>query len=133
MKIKYYKNINSILKGLLGYIAYIIIFPSWLSPLLHKMRGVKINNIFEVYIAQGVIIDSLFPELVTIGEGVYLTRHVKIICHINYTKQIQQIINKENTTGKVIICNGAFIGVGSVNTPIFLQRINRKLAEPSLL
>jgi hypothetical protein len=68
----------------------------WLSPLLHKIRGVRIENIFNGYIAPNVLLDSLFPELIMIEEDVYLTRGVKVICHFNSTDSIKKIIGKES-------------------------------------
>lgn len=73
-KNRYHKSVKFVFKSLLGYMAYAVIYPTWLSPLLHKIRGVRIENIFNVYIAPNVLLDSLFPELITIEEDVYLTR-----------------------------------------------------------
>ncbi len=87
---KYFTSISFIMKGLLGYMAYCAPYPVWLSPLLHKIRGVRIANVFDVYIAPNVVIDSLFPELVTIEEDVYLTRGVKVITHFNPTESIKK-------------------------------------------
>ncbi|MBN1115265.1 MAG: acyltransferase [Oligoflexia bacterium] len=117
MKIKYFSSVKFIWKGMLGYVAYVSIFPAFLSPLINRLRGVKIKNIFKTYIAPNVLIDSLFPELVTIEDYVYITRGVKIICHTNYTPPIQKILNRENTTGPVHIKEGAFIGVNSIIMP----------------
>lgn len=114
---KYFKGIGFLLKGFLGYIAYIIIVPSWISPLIHKMRGVNIKNVFNVYIAPEVIIDSIYPEMVTLGDDVFLTRGVKLICHINYTDSLQRILKRSNTTGRIEIKEGAFIGVNSIILP----------------
>ena len=117
MKSKYYKNLNFIIKGILGYIEYITIFPLWLSPLLHRWRGVKIKNIHNIYIAPNVLIDSIFPEIVTIEDDVYLTRGVKIISHFNPTDAIKKILNKETLKGKVVLKQGAFIGVNAIILP----------------
>ena len=114
---RYFRSARFLWKGLLGYITYVIVFPSWLSPLMHKMRGVRINDIFKVYIAPNVIIDSLYPELTTIEDDVYITRGSKIICHINYTPPLQKIMGRENLTGSVRIKYGAFIGVGAIILP----------------
>ena len=117
MEIKYFRNFGYIYKGFLGFIAYITFFPSWLCPLINKLRGTKIKNVRNVYIAPNVIIDSIFPDLVTIEEEVYITRGVKIITHTNYTPPIQKIVGKENKLGKVHIMRGAFIGVNSIILP----------------
>jgi acetyltransferase-like isoleucine patch superfamily enzyme len=114
---KYFKSVSFICKSFLGFVAYIAIYPMWLSPLLHKLRGVKIQNAFNVYIAPTVLIDSLFPELVTIEEDVYLTRGVKIISHFNPTDSIKKIIGKETIKGEVVLKHGAFVGVNSIILP----------------
>lgn len=116
-KNRYFKSPGFIVKGLLGYLAYIAVYPMWLSPLLHKVRGVKIKNIFNVYIASDVVIDSIYPELITVEEDVYLTRGVKIISHFNPTDAIKKIIGKETLKGKVNIKKGSFIGVNSIILP----------------
>ena len=117
MKSKYYNSISFIIKGLCGYLAYIAIFPLWLSPLLHKWRGVKIKNIFNIYIAPNVLIDSIYPEMITIEEDVYLTRGVKIISHFNPTNSIKKLLNKETIKGEVVIREGCFIGVNAIILP----------------
>lgn len=117
MKIKYFRSSKFIFKGLLGYIAYIAIYPTWLCPLIHRIRGVKIKDVFNVYIAPNVVIDSIFPELITIEEDVYITRGVKIISHFNPTASIQRIWHKETIKDEVRIKKGAFIGVNSIILP----------------
>jgi acetyltransferase-like isoleucine patch superfamily enzyme len=112
-----YMTIKLFFKGVLGYLAFYSVFPSWLSPLLHKIRGVKIKNIFRVYIAYGVLIDSLYPEMVTIEDGVCLTRDSKILAHIIYTSAIQEITGKKNDVMPVRIEAGAFIGAGAIISP----------------
>lgn len=117
MTIKYFRSISSILKGLLGYLAYITVYPSSLAPLIHKIRGVKIRHVNKVYIAPNVLIDSIYPEMLTIEDHVYLTRGVKILCHINYTPPLQKLIGAENSVKPVRIGYGAFVGVNSIILP----------------
>ena len=117
MKVKYFIRLSYVLKGILGYIAYISIFPSFLSPFLHKIRGVKIQDIHRVYIAPGVLIDSIYPEVIEIADDVYLTRGVVILSHTNYTPPLQKLLKSENTVKSVKIGRGAFIGVNSIILP----------------
>jgi acetyltransferase-like isoleucine patch superfamily enzyme len=117
MRIKYFTNIGFLWKGLLSNIAYLSIYPAFLCPLIHKIRGVKIGSVFNVYIASNVIIDSLFPELVTVEDEVYITRGVKILSHYNPTPPQQEIIGKDTIKGSVHIRRGAFIGVSSILLP----------------
>ena len=117
MKIKYSRSFRFLYSSLLGYLSYFSILPYWLSPLLNKLRGVKINSIFNVYIAPFVLIDSLYPELVTIEDEVYLTRNVTILTHTNYTKPLQELLGRENSTGPVKIGYGTFVGIGATILP----------------
>ena len=117
MKIKYFHSLSFIYKGLLGYLAYVTVFPTFLCPLIHRLRGTKIKSIFNLYIAPTVLIDSIFPELVLLEEKVYITRGVKIITHFNPTPPQQKIIGRETITGGVHIKSGAFIGVSAIILP----------------
>lgn len=114
---RYFTNPFFIVKGLLSYIAYVCIAPPWLSAWLHKVRGVKIDNYKTVYIAPNVLLDSSFPEHITIGNYVYITRGAKIICHTAFTPLTQEIVGQEFTIGNVVIEEGAYIGVNAVILP----------------
>lgn len=110
------KNIRSGWKGLLGNIASYMFYPPFLIAWLHQLRGVKIKNIWSVFITFNVCIDNVFPELVTIGNDVWLTRNVTILAHYNPSetqrKWMGDLVCKE-----VIIEDGVFIGVNSVILP----------------
>lgn len=103
-------------KILLGTIAYYIGFPSFLIAFLHRLRGVKIKNIWRVYISYHVLIDSVHPEMVEIGEDVWLTREVKIISHFNPTPILKELWGGKRV-GVVKIDRGAFIGIGAIILP----------------
>jgi acetyltransferase-like isoleucine patch superfamily enzyme len=114
---KYFSSIDYLIKGVLGYIAYITIAPPWLSAWIHKKRGVKIQDYKTVYIAPNVVIDTSFPENVTIGNYVYITRGAKIICHTAFTPLTQKIVGVEYTVEDIVIEEGAYIGVNAVIMP----------------
>lgn len=113
----YFGSARFLLSGLLGYVAYVWILPPWFSAWIHKLRGVKIDNYKSVYIAPNVLIDTTFPERLTIGNGVYITRGAKILCHTAYTPMTQKIVGAECTVGDVYIADGAYIGVNCVVLP----------------
>ena len=113
----YLLNVKFLFKALLGYIAYISFFPTFLPAVLNKLRGVKIKYPFKTYIAPNVIIDTIFPELITIEEGVYITRGARILSHFNQTNGIAEIINKESIRKNVIIKKHAFIGINAIILP----------------
>jgi hypothetical protein len=67
----YFASFRFVFRGLLGYVAYIWIFPPWFSAWLHKARGVNIREFKTVYIAPNVLLDTNFPERLTIGNHVW--------------------------------------------------------------
>jgi acetyltransferase-like isoleucine patch superfamily enzyme len=117
VKSRYFRSAGFLLKGLLGYAAYIAFFPSFLAPLLHKARGVRIRHTRKVYIAPNVLLDSIFPEELTIEDDVYLTRGAKVLCHTNYTPPLQRLYGRENEVRPVLIRYGAFVGVNAIILP----------------
>ena len=116
-KSKYIRSISFLYKGLLGYIAYVTFAPLWLSALIHKWRGVKIVNFKNTYIAPNVILDSIFPEYISIEEEVYITRGARILTHFNPTDPQKIILDMESIVKPVLIKKGAFIGVNAIINP----------------
>ena len=104
-------------KALLGYGAYYLFFPMWLPALLNKWRGVKISDYRRVYVAPNVLIDSIYPEAVTIEDEVYLTRGTKVIAHFNPTNPIAEIIGVNSDVQPVKIGFGTFVGVNAIILP----------------
>jgi len=113
-RIRYDLKFNYIVKAILAYIAYITVWPQFLPALLNKWRGVNIPKPFKTYIAPNVVIDTLYPELVTIEEGVYVTRGVKILAHFNPTDGIAEIIGMDTVNKPVLIKKNAFLGVNCI-------------------
>jgi acetyltransferase-like isoleucine patch superfamily enzyme len=109
-------SLGDLYKTVMGLIAYHIPYPSFLSALLHKMRGVRIKNIWSVFIAYHVVIDSVHPEMVEIEEGAWLTREVKVLAHFNPTPLQREIFGGKKIE-RVKIGRGAFIGVGAIILP----------------
>lgn len=130
---RHFCNFIFLVKAVLGYLAYFSIFPTFISPFLHKARGVKINKIRDVYIAPTVLIDSLYPELLTIENNVYITRGVKILTHFNPTPPQQDIIGKESILGEVIIKSGAFIGISAIILPNVTVGVNALVAAGAVV
>lgn len=114
---KYFMSLSFLAKGLLGYAAYVSVIPPWLPAWLHKKRGVNIHNHRSVYIAPNVLIDTSFPELIEIQNNVYITRGAKIISHTSFTPLTQDIVGAEYVCGKVVLEEGAYIGVNAVILP----------------
>lgn len=104
------------IKAVLGSIASLIVFPPILIACIHKIRGVKIKSVNKIFISFNVTIDNVFPELVEIGEDVKLTRNVTILTHFHPTNTVAKIYG-EMITQKVVIEDGAFIGIGAIILP----------------
>lgn len=109
-------NWRFIWRGALGILAYHINFPHSLCIFLHRVRGVNIPNTKGMLIGGQVIIDSLYPELLTIEEGVYITRNCVILTHFKPTPYQAEKIGFMQK-GEVRIKKGAFIGIGSTILP----------------
>ena len=84
---------------------------------MHKTRGVRFNNYRTVYIAPNVLIDTSFPEQITIEDNVYVTRGAKIISHTSFTPLVQVEIGIEYTVGAVVLEEGSYIGVNAIVLP----------------
>lgn len=110
-------NPRFLYKAILGYLAYFAVFPQFLPALLNKMRGVRIEHFRKVIISPFVTIDSIYPELVEIEDGVYITRGCFVLSHFNPTDAISEIMEIDSFKRKVVIREGAFIGVNSVILP----------------
>lgn len=110
------KSLSHGLKGLLGNLASFMFYPPIIIAFVHKLRGVKIKNIRKIYISFNVCIDNVFPELVSIGEDVWITRNVVILAHFNPSESQKSNLG-EIICKKVVIEDGVFIGVNSVILP----------------
>jgi acetyltransferase-like isoleucine patch superfamily enzyme len=93
-------------------------FPYQVTVALHRLRGVKIGK--KSHVARGVVLDDRNPDLIEIGKGVAITSGVMILCHqrdlTNYRPGMyaMQCPFKE---GKVVIKDGAHIGIGAIVMP----------------
>ena len=73
------RTLKSILKGIwthtLSDIA-MFTFPYQVTTTIHRLRGVKIGK--HSHISRAVLLDDHNPELIEIGNGVFVTYGVKI-------------------------------------------------------
>jgi acetyltransferase-like isoleucine patch superfamily enzyme len=97
-------------------VAYYIPFPSILTAFIHRLRGVKFTKLSDVFIGYHVLIDSVNPEYVEIGEGVWFAREVKIVTHFNPTPLIKEFVGGRFVK-KVTIGKGALILLGAIILP----------------
>lgn len=121
MSIVEHRSAKSIVKGIwvrLLSILTMFTFPAQVTVALHRMRGVKIGR--QSHVARGVLLDDRNPELIEIGNGVAITSGVMILCHerdlTNY-KPGMYAMHCPFKEGKVVIKDGAHIGIGTIILP----------------
>ncbi len=115
------RSLFSILKGIWTHSLSILTqftFPYQVTVALHRLRGVKVGK--QSHIARGVILDDRNPELINIGNGVAITSGVIILCHerdLSFYKVGMYAMDCPFKEGKVVIKDGAHIGIGSIILP----------------
>jgi acetyltransferase-like isoleucine patch superfamily enzyme len=119
--VKYRRTPMSVFRGVINRILHIIAyvtFPYQVTVLLHRLRGVKIGK--QSHIARLVSLDDRNPELIEIGRGVAITTGVMILCHqrdLSNYKVGMYVMHNPFKEGKVIIKDGAHIGIGAIIMP----------------
>lgn len=94
--------------------AYSSINPSWIIR-MQRARGVKIGK--NCHFSPYVLIDLLYPQLVTIEDNVTIGSNTMIFAHANPTTNIYlKTHGYPRTVKPVIIKNGAIINPGSIIT-----------------
>lgn len=109
-------NFSHGFRGLIGNLASLMFFPPFLIAALHKLRGVKIKNVWKVHFSFNVLLDNVHPDLITIGEDVWLTRNVCVLAHFNPSEATRDKIG-DIVCKPVVIEDGVFLGVNSVVLP----------------
>ncbi|MGV8093819.1 MAG: acyltransferase [Mangrovibacterium sp.] len=116
-----YHTPGYIIKGIwIRFLSVIIpfTFPAQVTTFLHRLRGVKIGKGSKIN--RTVQIDDGYPHLVEIGRYVWVTAGVMILCHqrdLNFYEPGKPVIECPLKTGKVIIGDGAHIGIGAIIMP----------------
>ena len=115
------RTIKSVVKGIWIRCLTIIIpftFPANVTTFLHRLRGVKVGRGSKI--TRTVLIDESRPDLVEIGEKVWVTAGVMILCHqrdLKYAIPGRPVMDCPLTYKKVIIKDGAHIGIGAIIMP----------------
>ena len=98
---------------ILGNIATSLWFMPWISKRIHKVRGVDIVSINDLFIGRNVIIDNSHPEYVRIGRKVTIATGSIILGHKLHVQCF--IKGKINMMGKMTrLGEGVFIGCNTV-------------------
>ncbi len=96
----------------------LFLLPAWFSPTsslrvaFHRARGVRISH--DVEIGYFVLIDNLYPELVTIEAGATVSAMSAILAH---DEAKAYALGETQEVRPVVIGAGAFVGVQSVILP----------------
>jgi acetyltransferase-like isoleucine patch superfamily enzyme len=119
--VQYKRTPREIIRGVFNRILHIIAyitFPYQVTVFLHRLRGVKIGK--KTHIARLVSFDDRNPKLIEIGEGVAITTGVMILCHqrdLRKYKPGMYAMHCPFTVSKVVIKDGAHIGIGAIIMP----------------
>ena len=85
---------------------------------LHRLRGVKIGQ--GVFIGYDVVIDTSFPELVSIGDYSIVAMRTTIVGHFKIKPELLDPVGANesgNSERSVRIGNDVFIGAGAIILP----------------
>ena len=121
MSIVEHRSLWSIIKGVWTHslsLLTMFTFPYQVTVACHRMRGVKIGK--KSHVARGVVLDDRNPDLITIGNGVAITSGVMILCHqrdLTHYRPGMYAMHCPFKEGKVVIHDGAHIGIGAIIMP----------------
>lgn len=115
------RTVGSILRGIWNRICLGIarhLFPAQLRTPFYRATGMKIGKGSKI--AATVDVDQSAPELITIGQDVWVTRGVMLLCHQRDLTQYE--IGKPVMDCKLVykpihIQDGAHIGIGAIIMP----------------
>lgn len=82
----------------------------WRSRFI-KWGGVQVLSPKTTFIGEGIVLDTNYPEDITIEEGVTMTTRCIIVTHF---VEIDDNMNRHYSRGKVIIKKQAYIGANTV-------------------
>lgn len=115
------RTLGSIIKGVwIRFWSVIapITFPSQVTTFIHRLRGVHIGKGSKI--ARTVLIDDSRPDLITIGQNVWITAGCQLLCHQRDLSQYRQgipVMDLPLKYAPIVIEDGAHIGIGSIIMP----------------
>jgi acetyltransferase-like isoleucine patch superfamily enzyme len=116
-----HRTVGNVLRGIYNRICLGLarcIFPAQLRLPFYLAIGMKIGR--RTKIAATVDIDHSAPEYITIGNDVWVTRGVMILCHqrdLVYYEKDKPVMDCPLIYKPVVIKDGAHIGIGSIIMP----------------
>lgn len=116
-----HRTLRNVLRGILNRLCLgmaRILFPAQLRMPFYKATGMKIGKGSKI--AATVDVDLSAPELITIGENVWVTRGVMILCHQRNIAEYEidkPVMDCPLVYKSVAIKDGAHIGIGAIIMP----------------
>ena len=95
-----------------------ITFPAQVTTFVHRLRGVHIGKGSKI--ARTVLIDDSRPDLVTIGQNVWITAGCQLLCHqrdLSFYERGKPVMDCPLKYAPIVIKDGAHIGIGSIIMP----------------
>lgn len=118
---KNHRSLTSIIRGIwirsLSIIARIT-FPAQVTTTLHRWRGMHIGKGSKI--SRTVIVDDSRPDLITIGQNVWVTAGCQLLCHqrdLSYYEKGKPVMDCPLKYAPILIKDGAHIGIGSIIMP----------------
>jgi acetyltransferase-like isoleucine patch superfamily enzyme len=93
-------------------------FPAQVTTTIHRMRGMHIGKGSKI--SRSVIVDDSRPDLITVGENVWITAGCQLLCHqrdLNYYEKGKPVMDCPLKYAPIVIKDGAHIGIGSIIMP----------------
>lgn len=89
--------------------------PRPVNLLLHRLRGVKMGQ--ECFIDPTAVVETAYPENVTLGNDVRIAAHAVIMTHIKPPHHLRDTDLLPTVMNKVVLEDHCFIGVNAVVMP----------------
>ena len=118
-------GVRRFLNKILHVIAKSSLLSGYARARIHKLRGVNFHNVSTVFIGEDVLIDSIYPSNIFIGDRCIITTGTKIITHFIDTEKLSDHPDYHFRfyVGKVIIENDVFIGMNClIAKPVTIGR-----------
>lgn len=118
---KNHRTVDNVLRGVKNRVCLGIarhLFPAQLRNPFYRMAGVKIGKGSKI--GATVDIDHSAPELISIGNKVWVTRGVMLLCHqrdLNGYEVGKPVMDCELKYAPIVIKDGAHIGIGAIIMP----------------
>ena len=96
---------------ILHYLAYISPFSNFIIS-MQRLRGIKIGR--NCHFSSYILLDLIYPQMITIGNNVTISHNVMIFSHANPTANSFLKKKYPRKVEPVIIKDGAVINPGSI-------------------